>query len=341
MRSAGKPALRRNAQLVRILRILRDLERLGGVELEELAERYGATTRTIRRDFEALAEAGLPVEALPGEPRQRWQLVRTAGLGRLVQVLDAGHLLALKMLEAQGSVARGVPALLATLEDLAGKIERAVGPKGRQQLLDIEACFYAYDKHLYASAPADVLWPLVEAIAARRLCEITYRSPRRRGAATTFDILPLRLFIFQQAPYVMCHIRKYDAVGSLHLHRLDTLRVREEVGEVPGGFDPELLEHAAFGVWADAPPTAYTLRFDAEVAPYIAERRWHPTQAIERHADGGLTLSFTCHSATEVEAWVASWRHHVRVLAPEGLRDRLRTYGAQLADWYADEAART
>jgi predicted DNA-binding transcriptional regulator YafY len=91
-------------------------------------------------------------------------------------------------------------------------------------------------------------------------------------------------------------------------------------------------------VWRDAPPTSYTLQFDAEVAPYIAERRWHPTQAIERHADGGLILTFTCHSEVEVEAWVASWRHHVRVLAPVGLQQRLYAYGAELSALYSPQA---
>ena len=339
MRSIAHPPSRRNGQLVRLLRIARDLERMDGVAMEELAERYGTTTRTIRRDFEALAEAGLPVEVLPGEPHQRWQLSRTAGLGRLGQVLEAGHFLALKALEAQGSVVRAVPALFATLEDLAEKIERAVGARGRQQLVDIEACFHQYDKYLYANAPADVLWPLIEAITARRLCAVTYRSPRRGGATTTFDILPLKLFIFQQAPYVMCHIRKYETVGSLHLHRFTALTVREEQAEIPKGFDPELLEHAAFGVWRDAPPTDYTLQFDAEVAPYIAERRWHPTQAMQRHPDGGLTLSFTCHSEVEVEAWVASWRQHVRVLAPVSLQERLHAYGGKLMALYGPQAS--
>jgi DNA-binding transcriptional ArsR family regulator len=36
-------------------------DRLGGVDLYELAERYGTTVRTIRRDLEALQEGGLPL----------------------------------------------------------------------------------------------------------------------------------------------------------------------------------------------------------------------------------------------------------------------------------------
>jgi predicted DNA-binding transcriptional regulator YafY len=336
MRSLPKLPIRRNAQLVRILHIMRDLNRLGGVDLQELAARYGTTTRTIRRDFAALEEAGLPLEQSPGEQSPTWQLQQGAGLGRLGYLLDTSHFLAQKVVEAQSSVARSVPAVLATLEDLSEKMERALGPKGRQQLREIENCFYQYDKYLYQRAPKDLFWPIVEAIARRRLCEVTYSSPKRSGQATTFDILPLKLFVHQNAPYLMSHILKYNTVGSLNLHRLASLTVLDRQGEVPATFSPELLENAAFGVWVDGPPVTYVLLFDAEIAPYIAERRWHPSQSLERHANGELTLTFTCHSHIEVEAWVASWRQHVRVVAPQGLKKNMNLYGKFLLDAYCE-----
>ena len=73
---AGAGAESRNVQLVRLLRVLRELDVLGGVTLEELAVRHGATTRTIRRDFEALEAAGVPLvesEEKDGK-KKRWRL---------------------------------------------------------------------------------------------------------------------------------------------------------------------------------------------------------------------------------------------------------------------------
>ena len=57
MAAKKKRVASRNDQVVRILHLLRDLERLGGCDLYELAIHYGTTTRTIRRDLEALEEA--------------------------------------------------------------------------------------------------------------------------------------------------------------------------------------------------------------------------------------------------------------------------------------------
>ena len=50
----------RNAQLLRLLSIIMDLDRLGGVDLYELAQCHGATVRTIRRDLEALERRRMP-----------------------------------------------------------------------------------------------------------------------------------------------------------------------------------------------------------------------------------------------------------------------------------------
>lgn len=201
----------------------------------------------------------------------------------------------------------------------------------------IESCFYAYDKHLYPVAPSGILWPFVDAISSLRICRVTYRSPKRQGEATSFEVLPLKLFIHQHAPNLMAQIYKYEAVGSLNLQRLVTLEVLDRRGEVPEHFDPGLLEKTAFGVWIDGAPTAYSLRFDSEIALYILERLWHPSQRLNREDDGTLTLDFSCHASVEVEAWVASWRHHVTVLAPQSLRDSLGGLGATLSTRYDSE----
>jgi predicted DNA-binding transcriptional regulator YafY len=68
----------RNRQLVRQLTILRSLDCRIGRTLRELAEDARVTTRTIRRDLEALQEAGIPlvdetVESDVGDLQRRWR----------------------------------------------------------------------------------------------------------------------------------------------------------------------------------------------------------------------------------------------------------------------------
>ncbi len=61
----------RNRQLVRDLQLVLMLERARiGLTLDQLAAEYGVTTRTIRRDLEAIEEAGVPLVQDEGK---RWR----------------------------------------------------------------------------------------------------------------------------------------------------------------------------------------------------------------------------------------------------------------------------
>lgn len=331
MGSQEQAAAGRNAQLVRTLGVLRDLDRLGGIDLYELAERYGTTVRTIRRDLEALQEVGLPLVEEQDGKRKRWRVAYKDHLQQLSGLLDATHYLALRLAMGQGGPVRSASSVFAALEDLSVKIETVLGPAGRAQLAAIDACFHSYEKFAYHRSPPDVFWPLVQAIAERRICRVTYRAPRRRPYDTVFEILPLRIFAHHGAVYLMCNVVKHDTLATLNLQRLQSLKVLDKRGEPPAAFDPTTLENAAFGVYSGGEPTTYVLRFDAEVAPYIRERTWHPTQSLRELRGGGVELQFTCGESYEVSAWVASWRDGVEVMKPESLRAEL----AELGGWFS------
>lgn len=69
----------RNAGLIRALAIQRVFEQGGRYTLRMLAERFGASERTIRRDIEALEASGLPLTTEPGTTRWKsgeWWLCR-------------------------------------------------------------------------------------------------------------------------------------------------------------------------------------------------------------------------------------------------------------------------
>ncbi len=324
----------RNGQLGRILDTLRALDRVDGIDLYALAERQGTTTRTIRRDLDALRDAGLPLAEEEGDDKKkRWRLEVKDRMGELSGLLDVSHYLALRVAMGQGSAVHGSSTMFATLEDLAEKIEKAVGKSGQQVLADIEKCFFSYEKFAYRKAAPDVIWVLVDAIAMRRLCNVRYRAPAS-VKAKAFKVLPLRIFVHQGAVYLMCNVIKHATVVTLNLQRLESLTVLATHAEVPKGFDPERLENASFGVFSTGAETNYVLQFDAEVAPFIHERTWHPSQCLKVRRGGGVELSFTCAQSHEVSAFVASWRHHVTVIEPASLREELAELGGWLMKRY-------
>jgi predicted DNA-binding transcriptional regulator YafY len=294
--------------------------------------------RTIRRDLAGLQAVGLPLAEEPGEgKKKRWRLAYRDKLSRLAELLEVTHYLALRVAMDGGVSRRG--SLFTALEDLADKIEDHLGPVEKQRLEEILSAFHSYEKQAYQRAAPDVLWPLISAIAEKRLCRVVYRAPRRAAVDKEIRLLPLRIFVYQQAPYLHAFVPKHKEVITLNLQRLRELTVLAERAAPPRGYDPEKLEASAFGVFAGKQPATYRLRFSSEIAPYIRERRWHPSER-RRELDGGrLELSFTCGESYEVTAWVASWRHHVEVLAPENLRRELAEFAAWLTAAYGPPAS--
>lgn len=324
----------RNAQIVRLLHILRDLDRLGGLSIYELAERHGASVRTIIRDLEALRQAGVPLIEEPDGKKKRWRLGAKDALRKLSGLLDAGHYVALRLAMGQGGAVRGSSSMFAQLEDLALKIEGAVHGVERERLAGIERAFHSWEKFTWKATAPDVLWPLVDAIANRRVCRVKYRAPRVNARETEFDVLPLKLFAHDGATWLLAHNVKHSTTLTLNLLRLRALTVLDQHAEPPSDFDPERIERAAFGVASTGPAIAYRLRFAPEAAQYIRERTWHPSQIIEEIDGGSLLLTFSCAGDAEVYAWICSWHALVDVIEPGWVREDLAELGRGLVERY-------
>src|SRR3954468_21529410 len=72
----------RNAEVIRQWSILRELESSRRATIDELAARTGVSTRTIRRDLEALQAAGLPLVDEVHDGKKYWTRDKSAFRGR-------------------------------------------------------------------------------------------------------------------------------------------------------------------------------------------------------------------------------------------------------------------
>src|SRR5215831_5046493 len=119
----------RNAEVIRQWQILREIEsRRTGVTIHELARLVNVTTRTIRRDLQALQEAGFSIydEGEENETK-RWRL--DAQPFRTVQEgLSVADVAALYLSRAVVEALSGWP-LADELRTAFTKLERALNPR--------------------------------------------------------------------------------------------------------------------------------------------------------------------------------------------------------------------
>ena len=66
------------------------------------------------------------------------------------------------------------------------------------------------------------------------------------------------------------------------------------------------------------------LLFAKEVATYVRERIWHPSQQLRERPGGRLELRLVTSGRKELTRWILSWMPHVKVLGPRQLRERVK-----------------
>lgn len=105
--------------------------------------------------------------------------------------------------------------------------------------------------------------------------------------------------------------------------------------EVPEEYRADDLTGSAFGL-IEGETFELKVRFGLDVAHFVRERHWHPSQSIEEQEDGSLILSMQASGEKEILSWLYSYLPHVQVLEPielkqvftDGLRAALLTDSA-------------
>jgi predicted DNA-binding transcriptional regulator YafY len=312
----------RNAEVIRQWTILREIERArgAGVTIDELAQQTGKTTRTIRRDLQALEEAGFPIfdDRSRDDGRTRWQLNGQAFKG-LAAGLTLSELCALYFSGTLLVSLAGTP-FRAEVESAFAKLSTALTPHMRaflDRLPRVVAAKADPARRRIDSAEQDVIASrLLEATLHLRQTTLSYHS-RSSDRTKEYLVHPYRLAYAQGGLYLLAYVPEYGEVRTFAVERIGRATLLED------GFTPmEELPAQAFphslGVHS-GPPEAIVVDFDPAVADYVAAREWHGSQQRETLADGGLRLRLDVCRDHALRSWVLSFGPFARVRAPDSL----------------------
>jgi predicted DNA-binding transcriptional regulator YafY len=237
--------------------------------------------------------------------------------------LSEGDLLALLIGSRALESYRGTP----VAEDLERVFRKLAGMLPESISLRPELLFSRFSFTSPPSKPVDeAVWTaVVRGVLHRRSLKISYR-PFEANEAREREIHPYHIANLAGEWYVFA--RSGDAgVLQFAVPRILRAKVLKRTFEVPEDFDAEKLVSSAFGRFTSGKVHRVRVMFDAEVAPWVLERQWSPTQTVRRKRDGSVELSFEAAGLFEVFRWVLAWGRHATVLAPK-----------ELKEWVADEA---
>lgn len=314
----------RNAEVIRQWTILREIElaRAAGVTIDQLASQCDVTTRTIRRDLQALEEAGFPIydDRTHDDGRTRWMINGQAFKG-LSAGLTLSELCALYFSRTLLESLAGTP-FRDELEGAFDKLGASLTPHMREFLDQLPRVIASKPDPLRRRADDDggrqqqIIARALEATLHHRQATLTYHS-RSSDRTKSYVVHPYRLAYAQGGLYLLAHVPEYGEVRTFAIERVVDISLLEERFTPVDDLPDEAFPHS-LGVHSGAPETV-TIEFEHVVADYVRAREWHQSQKWTERSDGGLTLTLDVCVDQALRSWILSFGPSARVVAPARL----------------------
>jgi predicted DNA-binding transcriptional regulator YafY len=312
----------RGRQLGRILKLIKLFEHSRyGYTIPELCKETKVTRRTLYRDLEMLEDAGYRfVQEDGGGSRglsKRWRF--PPGMQKAPDTpYTETELLSLYFCMNMLSPFRGTP-LREGVESLLGKIEATFTEKERDYFGDLVFTHVAkmgptrdFRRH------AATVSALSKACLEQRKVEIAYRAGG--DAPHRYAFSPYCLAYHGGELYTIGWSDRREAVRTLRVDRIASIKPGTERFRRPEDFDPEDYLGRSFGIYSEGELTRVRIEFSKNAAKVVQEREWHPTQRIETRPGGKVQLRMTVQGLWDVARWVLYHAPNARVLEPPKLK---------------------
>jgi predicted DNA-binding transcriptional regulator YafY len=326
----------RNAEIIRQWTILRELEASRRATIDELAGKTGVTTRTIRRDLEALQTSGFPLfdEVIDG--KRYWTLEAKAFRRLDVTGFTLAELSALYFSRTLLECLAATP----FRQDVASafdKLATALTPGMRQFLDRLPLVFQTkateYTEDTDTKGRRERVARLLDATLNHRRATMKYFS-MSSGREKEYLIEPYRLVYSSGGLYVLAFVPDYGELRTFAVERIRGISLLEErftPSDVPEG----VFAHS-LGV-NQGTPEHVEVAFEPRIAPYIRERRWHPSQTHADRKDGGVVLSLDVCNDWALRSWILGFGPLARVIAPASLKAQIKDEIDRASERYAVE----
>jgi len=330
--------MHRNRELIRQWTLLQTLARSRDATIATLAADLAVSTRTIRRDLNALQEAGFPIyddDASGGS--KTWRL-ETKSLGALARSgLTFSELCALYYSRALIECFAGTH-VLADVQSALDKFGAALSPQMRRFLDRLPGIVTAKPRGAkrQSAATYEVIARLLEASLHVRVVAMRYFS-QANSREKEYTVHPHRLVHAQGGLYLWGFVPAYGELRTFAVERIRRVSLAEETFTPLAELDADPFEHSMGAYRAAGSATSRVqIRFHPRLAPYIKERSWHPSQRLKERTDGAVVVTMDVCDDYTLRSWILSFGRGAQVLAPPPLVEWISEELAQAGGQYGE-----
>jgi proteasome accessory factor B len=316
--------MERHTEIVRQWRLLLALEgRSRGMTLSEAQNDAGdgVSERTIRRDFEALTQAGFPIETGKRDGKTIFLLNREVFRGVAAAGFSLSELCALHLSRTVLTAVAGGP----FKDSLASAFDKLYDALPPSMWKFIESLPDALGAKEHATRPrsagaAKSIDALMQAILGRRRVRMRYHSFSSRQIKD-YIVEPYRLAYAQGWLYLQAFVPEYSEMRTFAAQRIESAVGMEESFSPVDKSPQDVFAHS-LGAFSGTPEKV-VIEFTAAEAPYVRERDFHASQQIEELPGDRLRLTMHVVIDWELQAWVMGFGAAAKVLEPATFAKRI------------------
>ena len=311
----------RYAPAERLLRLARHLAATRtGLTLDEMAAELEVGRRTAERLRDSLMAIFPQMEPWDDDERvRRWRLPGSALVGVVDVRAEAVAAIETSARECEG---RGEDDRARLLREASTTLRAMMRPDAlRRAEPDIAALMEAEGVAMRPGprpvVAAGVLPTLRRAILGMQPVVVRYAGPDGSEPATRM-LCPYGI-LYGGRGWLVAHV---DGLPEMRLWRLDRIASVDLVDRVfrrREDFDLAAYAAQSFGVFQEE-PIDVVLRFDPDAADDAAGWVFHPSQSVEREADGSLIVRFRAGGVQEMCWHLFTWGIAVTIVQPDALR---------------------
>ena len=285
----------------------------------KLAGELEVTTKTIHRDIEFMRDRlELPIEYDGSKFGYHYTEEVTAF--PTVQITE-GELFALIVAEKALQQYRGTTFEKPLLSAIK-KMEQSLPETISINLPDLEQTI-SFRTRAEQILDLEIFDALAKAAAHRRQIELTYRKPGRTESEQRI-VDPYHLANINGEWYLFAFDQLRQDIRTFAPARIQTVKATGKTFPRPQKFSLEKRLRDSFGVQSGEGQHDVVIRFDARVADYVREKKWHESQELRELKGGAVELRLKLSSLNEIERWTLGWGGDARVIQPRELVEAVR-----------------
>lgn len=291
-----------------------------GMTLDEMAAELGVSRRTAERICQSLNHVFPEMTYTDDEQRlRRWRIPAAAMLGI---ASPTAEMIATVEANARECEVRGEGDRAALLREASTMLRVVMRPEAlAHREPDVEALMLSEGVAMRPGPrpviAAGVLPALRRALLGMQPIVIRYMKRGEEEAATRI-LCPYGL-LYGGRGWLVAHVEGLPEMRLWRLDRIASVDLLDRTFARREDFDLAAYAAQSFGVFQEE-PVDVVLRFVPDVAEDVTGWMFHPTQRIEREADGSSLVRFRAGGLREMCWHLFTWGGSVEILEPVALR---------------------